>query len=342
MKKTLFRGIFLFLLSQTVVQVSCSKDNGNVMDFTEPDKKPDTVTAIVPSLEKSTRPILICEQSQSRVIIVDSLSQGIMWEWKASASLPASQAQWFSEPDEAKAVYNKKYVLVTSSSGGVALVRISDKKMMFYANPKGSPHSAEVLPDGNIVVACSTNGTPDGDALKIYQVDTLRAFVESEAVRYPLTFGHNVVWDKKRNRLWATDKNNLYSYSYSAEGRNPQLTADAAVHPLPGDDPHDLFPVWGKDAFYLTTGDGIYEFNISSGKFAKTAFSSNNIKSISTGPAGFGTLMLKPNQSWWSDEVMNSAGKRAFYAHGYKMYKARWFTQNSFSYPEDHQFKQSK
>lgn len=325
------------LISHTVIFISCSKDKRAIMDFSGDDEKPDTGSVVIPALANSNRPILICEQSQGKVIIVDSASQGIMWEWKAAASLSATEAKWFTEPDEAKAVYDRKYVLVTASSGGVALVRIVDKKVMFYANAKGSPHSAELLPDGNIVVSCSTNNTTDGDALKIYKVDTLHAFAEKEFARYPLVFGHNAVWDIKRSRLWATDKTNLYSYTYN----NGSLIADAKIYSLPAEDPHDLFPVSGKDAFYLTTGKDIFEFDIASGQFLKAAFSMPNIKCVSTGPPGFGILMLQPNQSWWSDQVLNASGKRAFYGKDFRIYKARWFVVNTFSYPQNDSFKQN-
>lgn len=75
-------------------------------------------------------------------------------------------------------------------------------------------HSAEVLPDGNVAVACSTSNTPAGDKLKIYRVDYDR-FPATEAVAvYPLKSGHNVVWDRKNKVLWATAYTTLNAYAY--------------------------------------------------------------------------------------------------------------------------------
>jgi len=321
---------------------SCKKDLKPIMDFSNPDIGNGSEDVEVPTLENSTRPILLSEQSQGRAMIVDSLSQGIMWQWKASDHLSASQANWFQNIDEAKAVYNRKYVLITASSGGVALVRVSDKKIMFYTNAKGSPHSAEILPDGNIVVASSTDGSIDGDALKIYVVDSLNAYVPNEKVRYTLRFGHNVVWDSRRELLWATDSDYLYSYTYTNSGDNPQLTRSSEIIPVPDSSPHDLFPQYGQDALYLTTATGIYVFDIVSKKFTVASFSRGNIKSVSSGPGGFGTLLLLPNESYWSNEVINSSGNRAYYMQGLRIYKARWFINNTFSYPENHQYSQTK
>lgn len=326
-----------------VLMSSCSEDKLPFLDFSDPFGDSAENPHPVPALKDSKRPILITDESERQVFIVDSLSKGIMWQWKASEQLSSSQVSWFNGVDEAKAVYNQEYVLLTSSSGGAALVRISDKKTMFIANVKGSPHSAEVLPDGNIVIACSTTGTPDGDALKLYRVDSNNPLVANETKRYNLTFGHNVVWDKSREVLWATDDQNLYSYRYNnSDQNNPELIKNAQFYPLPDTEPHDMFPVFGKDELFLTTKGGIYIFDISTGKFSLHTNSQANIKSISNGPADFGTLIIKPTTSYWTNRLINVRGSNVFFKDTYRMYKARWFIDNPFSYPEQHPYRQSK
>ena len=84
-------------------------------------------------------------------------------------------------------------MLVTASGGGVALIRIADKKAMFYAKPGGNPHSAEVLPDGNVVVASST-----GNLLSVYVYNGADSYVSRPAFTMPVHSAHNVVWDRKR------------------------------------------------------------------------------------------------------------------------------------------------
>ena len=140
-------------------------------------------------IEDCKKCMILCEQSQNRIIIVDTAAKRIVWEWSADASNVAQDhIKWFDHPDEAKPVYNNKFVLITASGGGVALVRISYKKTVFYAYAGGNPHSAEILPDGNIVSSSST-----GNFLRLFKVDTLNFPDNISYKSYPIIDGHNVV-----------------------------------------------------------------------------------------------------------------------------------------------------
>jgi hypothetical protein len=274
---------------------------------------------------------VVCEQSLHRIVIVNIASREIVWEWKASDSNIATEhVKWFTSPDEAKPVYGSKYILVTAS-GGVALVRIADKKAVFYAYVGGNPHSAEILPDGNIITVSST-----GNFMKLFRVDTLQFRNDALAKTYRITDGHNVVWDKKRQVLWGGSGKQLISYRYNFDCAHPDLTASDSVS-LPGS-LHDLFPVHNEDALWLTTSTSVQKFNLATRKFETPPFTPrDNIKSVSSGPAGFPVMLMKPNESWWTDTILNTKGEVIFNQPGWKMYKARWFLQNSFSYPPNPQ-----
>ena len=287
---------------------------------------------------ESDRPMIICEQLEDRVIIVDSLSQKILWEWKAATSgLPVQHINWFKHIDEAKPVYHKKYILTTASAGGgVAIIRIADKKVMFYACGSNT-HSAEILPDGNLVVACSTGDTETSSSLLIYKVDTLNSPASAYKSKVEVYSAHNAVWDNKNQVLMATADTKMNYYKYNFDSNNPKLVLQQSVD-LPGTGAHDLFPVYGENALWLTNSSAVYKYDIETKVAAEASFSMPNIKSISSGPAGYGILLIKPKTSYWTDEIINSKGERAFYGIYYKMYKARWFIDNPFSYGGDSDF----
>lgn len=276
--------------------------------------------------------IVLCEQSRHRVVIADVSSNRIVWEWTAEVSNVAQDhIKWFNNPDEAKPVYNNKFILATASGGGVALIRIADKKTVFYAYAGGNPHSAEVLPDGNIVTSSST-----GNFLTLFKVDTLNFHASVFSKTYPIIDGHNVVWDKRREVLWAGSGAQLYAYAYNADCSDPALTLTDSIS-LPGN-LHDLFPIHGKDALWLTTDANIYSFDIPQRKFDLVeAELSDHIKSVSSGPIAFPVILIHPKEKWWTDEVLSSTGERIYMKGRFRIYKARWFLENHFSYPEEHE-----
>lgn len=227
-------------------------------------------------------------------------------------------------------------MLVTASGGGVALIRIADKKAMFYAKPGGNPHSAEVLPDGNVVVASST-----GNLLSVYVYNGADSYVSRPAFTMPVHSAHNVVWDRKRGCLWTATGAQLLKLAYNGKRTAPELTQVRSYDMAAGNtDAHDLAPVCGEDAMYVSTNQHVYKFDCAAEKFLDVQiFQQNTIKSISTGPEGYSTIVMRPTSggsNWWSAEVCDMKGNRLFNRAGYQIYKARWYVENPFGYPEVH------
>lgn len=185
--------------------------------------------------------LILCEQSQNRIVIVELPSKEIIWEWKAiNSNVSAEHREWFNFPDEAKPVYDNKYILITASGGGIALIRVSDKKVVFYAYAGGNPHSAEILPDGNIVSSSST-----GNFLTLFKVDTVNFPRDIFFKSYPIKDGHNVVWDKKRQVLWAGSGMHLRIYKYNFSCDHPDLKLSDSIR-LPDNTCMTCFPCTTK------------------------------------------------------------------------------------------------
>lgn len=277
--------------------------------------------------------IVLAEQSQARIAIADVSTQTIIWEWKAARHVKDSaHIKWFSNPSDAKVVYNGRYVLMCASGGGVALIRIADHKTVFYAYAGGNTHSAELLPDGNIVSASST-----GHFLTLFAVDTLRFPDGVYSKQVPIDFGHNVVWDRKNDLLWSAAGKAMKSFIYNGNCTRPDLILKDSI-PLPGKEAHDLFPVYGENAFWFTNTTNVYRFDVSTKTLHQADVVQTSIKSVSNGPREFPVILSKPKESWWTDEVIDATGKRVFYGQGLKIYKARWVVPNPFSYPKKHRF----
>ena len=139
-------SLFAILLGFNIALGACSDD----------DAAPVVKDQIFQLPEKA---YVLAEQSRRAIVIRDAETHRNIWSWDPyTACVPAAQQGWFVNPSEVKPVFNRRYILMTASGGAVALIRLSDHKLMFYANCGQNPHSAEVLPDGNIVTAESKSG----------------------------------------------------------------------------------------------------------------------------------------------------------------------------------------
>ncbi|PST81584.1 hypothetical protein C7T94_19135 [Pedobacter yulinensis] len=298
------------------------------------------VSACTPALKASAQAkfFYAVEQGQSRVIRAEAGKTKVDWEWRVDQYVPDSARKWFSNLSEVKPVYQQQYLLITASGGGVALVRLADKKVVFMVYAGGNTHSAELLPDGNIVAASSTGGY-----LTLIRTDTAVAAAAVRTSRIKMPDAHNVVWDRKRQLLWATGGQVLYGLSYNMNCDAPELTIKEQIE-LPDGGSHDLFPVFGQDRLWLSTHDHTWLVDMVGKKLTEVS-KLDRIKSLSSGPERYPLMMLRAidtNRKWYNNQLIDAKSNVIFDLEGLKIYKARWDLPNAFSYPDTHTFKTCK
>lgn len=279
--------------------------------------------------------VLTAEQRDTKAIIFKSgtdwnSSEGIVWEWDAKAEL-GERGHWFNAISECKPLNGVSEILVAASSGGLARIRVADKKLLFLANAGGNTHSIALLPDGNIVAASST-----GNYLSLFvapEVDEDTVVTEPTPIYKKFEFfdAHGVCWDAKRKLLWALGGKYLVGYEYVGTKDAPDLKEKHKVElvgtALWG---HDLYPAPGYDAL-MTTGVGVNVFDPNALKFYSIS-PMGRVKSISVSPEGT-TLMQRAVVEWWSETIFYGDAKNSAVGtyDGAKFYKARWFVPNEFS-----------
>lgn len=325
----------LFVAVTLLLAFACKRENGDkIAPLSEKPVKAAVQAAATP------REIVICDQKNARVIMVDVANgNAITWEWKANASyaMIRSGAQgWFSNLSEAKLVYNGKHMLVTASGGGVALINVSSKKAIWYDYAGGNTHSAELLPNGNVVTASSTGGY-----LLIFTVDTYINDNSQQGGKVVFEDVHNVVWDHQRQVLYAAGKDKLKVFSYNNSCYSPALTLNK-TYTMPQGNAHDLFPVYGSTTdLWLTNSGHIYKFNVTTGSFTLVKTRSA-VKSVTSGPSGYPAIMAVANgaggETWRTDRILDIDGNVVYSNSSLGLYKARWKLVNTFSYPAGDSF----
>jgi hypothetical protein len=327
---SLFLSLFFALGCKKESSQSAATDNADEL----------LTTQALATEEATAKEIVICDQKNSRIVMIDVANGNkITWEWKPTASyaMIRSGAQgWFTNLSEAKPVYSGKYILATASGGGVAIINVSSKKAIWYDYAGGNTHSAELLPNGNVVTASTTGGY-----LLIFTVDSYINDESKQGGKVAFEDVHNVVWDKTNKLLWAAGKDKLKAFSYNNSCGSPALTLKK-TYTMPQGNAHDLFPVYGSTTdLWLTNSGHIYKFNVSTGAFTLVK-NISGVKSVCNGPSGYATILDVANghggESWRTDVITDINGGTVYKNTSFGMYKVRWKLVNSFSYPSGDSF----
>ncbi|AZM53752.1 hypothetical protein DMA15_15170 [Streptomyces sp. WAC 01529] len=299
-----------------------------------------------------TPPVLLTEQASRRLLVLDPRRR--VWDPAADPSVVRWQFSPLGDPRyedlrpdeswvypcEAKVRLHRgrTYVLTTASFGFVAVVEHPTGRRYWGTALGGgddlfNPHSAEILPDGNVAVACST-----GALVRLYA-----ASQGPRAKRYAqatLKGAHGLHWDKARRVLWAIGDDELVTYRVGGTAARPTLTRVSAVGlPVgtPGRTPggHDLFPVAGRPGrLWVTTNAAVFQYEPREGVFLRDyagadAISRKSVKAVGDDPRTGQVVSTVPErglgETWWTTRVSVHRPESSYKLVNGGIYKARWW-----------------
>jgi hypothetical protein len=277
-------------------------------------------TAALPAAEH----LICCGGSEVFVLPADAESpteRDRVWRWTAADSpeIPEALRERFRSTDDCKPF--GPYILITSSSDGVALVRRKDKACVFHTLARNA-HSGCLLPEERIVVAASFGG----DELRVF--DRRHSGADAKPLfRLELVGAHGAWWNSADKRLWALGSDELLEVELSGSGEGTKLVAKRRWK-LPTAGGHDLSPTRDGKALCVTTNTRVYRFELESGEFAPYDGLSDapHVKSVDEHPALERAVYhqaAEPN--WWSDRIrFVGDNERTIQLPGERLYKVRW------------------
>jgi hypothetical protein len=245
-----------------------------------------------------------------------------LWSWRGEGcpSLPDEYRALFGSTDDCKPVDGGRQVLISSSGGGAALVERPTEQALFCGRLVNA-HSVELLPGDRIAVAGSN--TPEGEGLLIFE----RGLPGRRLWAGELPWGHGLVWDAARERLWALSIEHLHAYRlarWDTDGPGLDLIATYA---LPDDWGHDLFPAGDGVNLTVTTRDHSWLFDCDACTFTPHPDLGDEpgVKCLSTDPASGRIAWVQAEAGeWWAPRIrfLNPAGE--LHMPGERIYKVRW------------------
>lgn len=281
-------------VTNTNTDTETDTDSGSVSSS----DKETPVEAYDPTMEHK----VIMDDSGSRILIADLnlcgddpedivIEDCIVWEWDSATAYGAKLQGKDLRIDEAGLRYSelwKKDVVIFSGSGGwVGVLDYETKEVLFEDNPGHGPHSVELLPNGDLVVACSGNGNTDGRILHYALSEGKKehgdpVFLES---------AHGVCWDPTNEMIWVLGGYEIIGCTVQ-NGKLIELEGTgASLKAIGHSGGHDFVPVYGQPGKYWVSGDTIMLFDANeetiTASFPRaSSYTGKNVKGIAWFPDG--------------------------------------------------------
>ncbi|HLT08775.1 MAG TPA: DUF6528 family protein [Cyclobacteriaceae bacterium] len=259
----------------------------------------------------------------SKLLLVDyNKSQGsqphVLWTWDAhdAADLPEQyRNRKFNSVDDSKAIAKGEKILVSSSSGAIAVLRTQDRKVLYYADVPNA-HSIEMLPGNRLVAAASTHKL--GNKIMLFDLSEPDKLLYTDS----LYSAHGLVWIEEKESLYALGYDVLREYKLASSDSLMKVNE----WKIPGESGHDLWLGPDRESLFMTEHSGTWVFDLANGTFSKKEGmpDAENIKSVGQNQEGQ-YIYTEPEESWWTFHVSFSQPDRKIAFPDIKVYKVRWF-----------------
>lgn len=265
----------------------------------------------------------VCGDGIVRIIDMaesDSTDIKEVWRWDKDdpqVNLPKGYDMLMRNLDECKFVDNNTKMLLTASGDGMMLLDIETKDILCYAHVPMA-HSADLLPNNRIAVALSIHNK--GNALEIYDIDT----PEKVVFRDTLYSGHGVVWNEKRQRLYALGYKELKEYELVDWNTDQPSLRQVKMWEIPMESGHDLSPV-DDNRMLVSAHEGVMWFDIDKEEFSPFEPLSNveNVKSVNYNPETQRLIYTKAEINWWTHHIYQENPDKVIKMDSLKVYKVR-------------------
>ena len=265
----------------------------------------------------------VCGDGIVRIIDMaesDSTDIKEVWRWDKDdpqVNLPKGYDMLMRNLDECKFVDNNTKMLLTASGDGMMLLDIETKDILCYAHVPMA-HSADLLPNNRIAVALSIHNK--GNALEIYDIDT----PEKVVFRDTLYSGHGVVWNEKRQRLYALGYKELKEYELVDWNTEQPSLRQVKMWKIPMESGHDLSPV-DDNRMLVSAHEGVMWFDIDKEEFSpfEPLCDVENVKSVNYDPETQRLVYTKAEINWWTHHIYQENPNKVVTMDSLKVYKVR-------------------
>lgn len=278
-----------------------STDTNTVVSSEEKEDDTPKVLAFDPDMEHK---FIVTDQESQSIVVYDlnkcngdftkltDDSLCIVWEWKWNAD-PNTKFSSRTGLDSAKyrysPVYKKDVVVACSSSGWVGIIDYEACELLWEHEIGGSPHSVEMLPNGDVILADASADLSGHNGRYVYYA--LSAGITDAPVHsIGGTSPHGVSWDPQRKCVWGLDMTGTFCINVKNMGtENAKLVLVSGAGGTFVDGKrggHALAPINGEPGkYWASNGADLQIFdseteNITNSYARYNALTSHEIKGI--------------------------------------------------------------
>ena len=212
-------------------------------------------------VDKYPNQVMACDQQTGRILVYDldliepgdDLDDAIIWSYNHgyAAGLKFREDTVFGD-----------VVIIAGRTSSI--VSYPEGKVLWSTtNPGNNPHSIEILPSGNIVIANST-----GCTVRFFYASAILEGNKNQSQKFfekELYGAHGVLWDPEYDVLWALGDDELIAFSANGEGMEQtitQISGMGAKFPKGKDGGHDLAADLTDTRYlYLSGGKNVFRFD---------------------------------------------------------------------------------